>query len=114
MMGVDIRLRVQDLPVRLAWQIQHLAASRVVVTIYESYIPQALLTIAVLGSAKRDRDLTEFLLLFVGIAVVTVLLSAPFPASNPMIHFGLQGPYDDSLVSLFQTLRDGSLKAFDL
>ncbi|WP_158902647.1 phosphatase PAP2 family protein [Burkholderia sp. L27(2015)] len=101
-------------PDLLAWQMRHHVSSVVLATIYLSYVPQVALTIVALVIAGRADDLADFMLLFMAIAIATILISAPFPASDPLIHFGLLGPHEDTPWSQFYALREGSMSIFDL
>jgi membrane-associated phospholipid phosphatase len=97
-----------------AWQIKHHFASLVLSGIYVSYTPQVVLAIVMLALTKRADDLADFVLLFMASVVAAILISAPFPASNPMIHFGFYGPSQDSPWSQFYALREGATRVINL
>ncbi|WP_051975365.1 phosphatase PAP2 family protein [Cupriavidus necator] len=94
------------------WQTKHHFASVALSKVYLSYTYQVVFTIIVLGITKRTDDLADFVLLFMAAAVTVILISAPFPASNPMIHFGFSEP--ESPWSQFYALREGEMTVFDL
>lgn len=97
-----------------SWQMRHPLASFLLAKIYMSYPSQVVLTIVVLGVAKRIDDLAEFVILFMASVVTVILVSTPFPATNPMIHFGIYGPHQESPWLHFYSLREGGMRIFDL
>jgi membrane-associated phospholipid phosphatase len=97
-----------------AWQIRHVQASFVLCFIYASYTYQVLLTIFFLGIAGRADDLSDFIVLFMASVVTAILISAPFPASNPIMHFGFGLAPQESQWSQFYALRNGAMSVFDV
>lgn len=96
------------------WQTKHHFVSVALSKVYLSYTYQVVFTIIVLGVTRRTDDLADFVLLFMAAAVTVILISAPFPASNPMIHFGFSGAPQESPWSQFYALRAGEMTVFDL
>jgi len=96
------------------WQMRQHFFSAVLTTVYLSYVYQVAITAVALGFAGLADDLADFMLLFVVIAVLTILISTPLPASNPLFHFGFVGPHDVSPWSKFYSLREGSMTDFGL
>lgn len=95
------------------WQSQHHMASNYLKIIYQSYFDQILLIDVVLGFSALIDDLADFLMLFIFVVIAAILISAPFPAANPLIHFGYFGPHDVSPWSKFFALRERSISVFD-
>lgn len=96
------------------WQMRRADWSAVLSVIYLSYVPQVAITAVVLGGTGRTDDLADFMLLFMLIAIFTILVSGLIPASNPLIHFGFIGPHDASPWSKFYPLREGSMTVISL
>lgn len=52
------------------------------------------IAIAILAWGRRNDDLSEFVMLFVVVALFAIVVSAPFPATNPRTVFApMLGPY---------------------
>lgn len=101
-------------PDLFAWQLKHHDLNFALGFVYVTYTVQVTFTIIVLGVAKRTDDLADFVLLFMVSVVAAILISAPFPASNPLIHFGVYRTPADSPWSQFYALREGAMRVFDL
>jgi membrane-associated phospholipid phosphatase len=97
-----------------AWHIKHTTLNFALGYVYISYTYQLVATVIVLGVARRSDDMADFVLLFMASVVVTIVISTPFPATNPFIHFGIGGPSQAVQWSQFDVLRNGTMKVFDL
>jgi membrane-associated phospholipid phosphatase len=96
------------------WHGHHQAHYHILSNVYVSFEWQVMFTAVILGFTKRLNDLNEFLLLFMVTSIVSILISAPIPASNPFIEYGMVGRYQESPWSEFFPLREGMVTVFDL
>lgn len=96
------------------WHMAHPALNSILALAYQSYAVQCALAIVALGALKRTDDIREFTRLFMCNVIIVVLVSAFFPASNPIIHFGVVGPHEPSPWSAFYVLREGHANPLDL
>lgn len=81
---------------------------------YRLYGWQVALLPVLLAFLGRLDDLADFLLLFCVCVVLTILISALIPASNPHIYFGRIGAHELSEWSQFAGFREGLLHTIDL
>ncbi|QHE92652.1 hypothetical protein PI93_014920 [Pandoraea fibrosis] len=96
------------------WLKAHAQAFNLLGSCYQLYGWQVALIPVLLVCTRRIDDLADYFLLFSVIVMLTILISAIVPASNPHIHFGYVGPHDTSEWSQFAALRDGALRVIDL
>lgn len=117
---VDARLAQIDAALGFQWNVsyqwfeRHGGIFNVLQLCYQLYGWQVALLPVLLAFTERYDDLGDFLLLFCLIVVLTILISAFVPASNPHIYFLRVGPHDVSEWSQFAALRDGLLRTIDL
>lgn len=96
-----------------AWYTVHPAIMRLSYGFYALWMPQIFFSIAVLSLAGRTDDLLEFIFLFCGAVVLSIVVGGVFPAADPFLHFGLVDMHDNSPWSQFYPLRSGELRSID-
>jgi membrane-associated phospholipid phosphatase len=80
---------------------------------YRSAILQILVLVIVLGATGRHRQLREFNALFIIGGIFCILFSALTPAFGPW-HAAPAAPFDASVMSHIDALRNGDLRLVDL
>jgi membrane-associated phospholipid phosphatase len=100
-------------PAFAAWQMQFPVLNTALAWIYRSYGMQVIVITVILSATRRFEDLSEFAQLFIITALAAILISIPFPATNPKFIFGLF-PGDVSEYECFLGLRNGSIRIYDL
>lgn len=81
---------------------------------YASYPMQLILSVFGLVCIGRIKTLSEFLQLFMLTTVVTIAISAEFPASNPVFHSSLYTANAVSAWSDFYPLRAHTMNILDI
>ena len=100
----------------LAWMNAHPALHSIFALAYASFAPQAIITLMALAISGHSPRIRQFLLTFMVTALVTIAISAWFPAQGAWAHYGIT-PADHPAISpvtreihlaIFHGLRDGS------
>ncbi|SDR47011.1 phosphatase PAP2 family protein [Paraburkholderia tuberum] len=95
------------------WYASHDGAAHLSQCVYLLWGVEIVLTAMFLLWTRRMAALGEFLALFYAATAIAIVVSAYYPATNPMFHFGLVAQGDASPWSLFYPLRNG-LRLIDL
>lgn len=96
------------------WVRSHPAVQHILGVAYGSIFMQGLAVPAILGLTGRREELSEFVFLFMLSGILLLLISTPIPASSAFLHFGISDPYTSSSVSDFYSLRNGTLRVFEM
>lgn len=96
------------------WVVQHPPLQRFLRIGYDSGFYQVVFVIPFLGMTERTKQLYELVFLLIFGALVTIAISAIIPAAGPWLVTGANAPFDASLLSHFQPLRDGTLRVIDI
>jgi hypothetical protein len=96
------------------WVRSHPPVQHILGFAYGSMFVQGLAVPVILGLVGRREELSEFVLLFMLSGILLLLISTPIPASSAFLHFGIADPHTSSSVSDFYSLRNGTLRVFEM
>lgn len=99
-------------PSMAEWTRAHPVVNTVLLYAYESFGPQLLLTIPVLGLVLSDRRaLMEYAFHFHFCAIVTLVCFALFPAACAFTYYGFDSTFDQArFIAHFEGIRNGTLR----
>lgn len=94
-----------------AWLQAHAATRMLLLAAYHSGLLQLVFVVLFLALTGRREHLEEFMLLFIGATLLTIVVSGFFPAAGTWKFYALAGSSVDlSSLSHFEPLRDGRLR----
>lgn len=103
-----------DWPTLYQWVQSHPHVHRLLELAYESGRWQLPAIPFILGLTGQKEELSDFVFLLMSSALLVLVISTPFPATSAFVHFNVADPNLLAMVSDFTTLRDGTLRTFDL
>lgn len=95
------------------WVAQHPLLHDLLRIGYFSGLYQIVLIIPFLGMTGRTKQLYELIFLLMVGALVAIAISGMTPAAGPWLASGANSPFDASMLSHFQPLRDGTLRVIE-
>ena len=97
-----------------AWLQTHTSVHALLRVAYASGLLQLVFVVVFLGLTGRREQLAEFMLLFMGATLVTIVVSGVFPAAGAWKFYAVTASFDLSMLSHFEPLRDGRLREIAL
>ena len=81
---------------------------------YRSISWQFIAIPAILGLARRQQDLSDFVMNLMLSSVLVLLISTAFPATSAFLRYAITDPHTVSTITDFELLRSGTLRIFNL